>query len=139
MNFLLDTNVLSELRKGPRADANVRRWFSGVEDPSIFVSVLVLGEIRMGIERLRLRDPRSANILDRWLSEVADDHSERILSIDQAVAEVWGRFNSPDPLPVVDSLLAATAQVHDLTVVTRNTADISRTGVPCLDPFEPTG
>ena len=135
MSFLLDTNVVSELRKGERADANVRAWFSAVDDSDLYLSVLVVGELRRGIDNVARRDSKSAIALEAWLRSIISAYSERILDVSIEVAQVWGRFNVPDPLPVVDSLLAATAHVHGLTVVTRNSADVGRTGVPVLDPF----
>ncbi len=135
MSFLLDTNVLSELRKGERADANVRAWFDAVDDDDLYLSVLVIGELRRGIDNVARRDSKSAVALDAWLRSIVGAYSERILDVSTEIAQVWGKFNVPDPLPVVDSLLAATAHVHGLTVVTRNTADVGRTGVPVLDPF----
>ena len=137
MSFLLDTNVLSELRKRERASPNVIEWFAGVDDDAIYISVLVLGEIRRGIERMRQRDRRAAAALDRWHRELVTDHGERILGVDRDIADVWGQLNVPDPLPVIDGLLAATAQVHSLTLVTRNLRDLAGTGVPCVDPFAP--
>lgn len=134
MSFLLDTNVLSELRK-PQADAGVEAWADTVRGDELFVSVLVLGEIRQGVERLRRRDPAQAGVFDAWLETLQRDYAERILDITAEIAQVWGRLNVPDPLPVVDGLLAATAQVHGLTLVTRNTRDVARTGVALLDPF----
>jgi len=136
--FLIDTNVLSELRKGARADVNVRRWFEGIDENSIFLSVLVTGEIRCGIESIRKRDPRAASALERWLDNVMEAHSERVLPVDAATADEWGRLDARGSLPVVDGLLAATARVHDLTLVTRNVKDVIRTGVDMLDPFAPT-
>ena len=133
--FLIDTNVLSELRKGARADVNVRRWFEGIDEDSIFLSVLVTGEIRRGIESIRKRDPRAASALERWLDNVMEAHSERVLPVDAATADEWGRLDARGNLPVVDGLLAATARVHDLTLVTRNVKDVIRTGVDMLDPF----
>jgi len=97
--------------------------------------VLVVGEIRSGIERLRRRDPAQADELDRWLEGTNSTYTDRILPVTAEVADEWGRLNVPDPLPVVDGLLAATAKVHDLTLVTRNTTDIARTGVKVLNPF----
>jgi predicted nucleic acid-binding protein len=94
-----------------------------------------VGEIRKGIENIRRRDVPSAEALDSWLQDLVATHADRILEIDQGIAEQWGRFNVPDPLPVIDSLLAATAQVHGLTFVTRNLDDVERTGVECLNPF----
>ena len=136
--FLIDTNVLSELRKGARADVNVRRWFEGIDEDSIFLSVLVTGEIRRGIEAIRKRDPRAAATLERWLDNVMEAHSERVLPVDAATADEWGRLDARGSLPVVDGLLAATARVHDLTLVTRNVKDVVRTGVDVLDPFSTT-
>ena len=135
MSYLLDTNVISELRKGERADADVTAWFASVADEEVFLSVLTIGEIRRGIESVRRRDPDSAAALDRWLALLSEAHGDRILAIDRAIAEEWGRMNVPDPLPVIDGLLAATARVLGLTLVTRNIADVEPTGVELLDPF----
>ncbi len=135
MNYLIDTNVISELRKGERADPDVAAWFAGLADGEVFLSALTLGEIRRGIESIRRRDPKSAAALESWLGRIADQHRSRILPVDRAIAEEWGRMNVPDPLPVIDGLLAATASVLGLTLATRNTADIARTGVSCLNPF----
>jgi toxin FitB len=135
LSYLLDTNVVSELRKGERADANVTAWFAGLADEEIFLSVLTIGEIRRGIENVRRRDPDAAAALDRWLALLSDAHGRRILSIDREIAEEWGRINVPDPLPVVDGLLAATARALGLTLVTRNITDVEGAGVELLDPF----
>ena len=135
MSYLLDTNVISELRKGERADANVAAWFAGIAEEEIFLSVLTIGEIRRGIESVRRRDLDSAAALDRWLNLLIEAHSDRIVPIDYPIAEEWGRMNVPDPLPVVDGLLAATARVLGLTLVTRNVADVAGTEVELLDPF----
>ena len=136
--FLLDTNVLSELRKGERADANVRRWFGSVDENSLFLSVLVTGEIRHGIEAIRKRDVRAAWALEGWLETLVKAHSDRVLPVDAAIADEWGRLDARGSLPVVDGLLAATARVHDLTLVTRNVKDVARTGMDVLDPFAST-
>ena len=135
MSYLLDTNVISELRKGERADANVRAWFSGCADEEIYLSVLTIGEIRRGVESVRRRDPDSAAALDSWLVRLGEAHRDRILPVDRAIAEEWGRLNVPDPPPVVDGLLAATAKAAGLTFVTRNVADVEGTGVQLVDPF----
>ena len=135
MSYLLDTNVISELRKGERADANVNAWFADVAEEELFLSVLTIGEIRRGIESVRRRDPDSAAALDRWLAVLSEAHDKRILFVDRAIVEEWGRMNVPDPLPVVDGLLAATARVLGLTLVTRNVADIAGTDVDLLNPF----
>lgn len=135
MSYLVDTNVISELRKGRRCDPGVASWFAEASSEEIYLSVLTVGEIRKGIENIRRRDERTAEALETWLGELVATHSERILSIDEGIAEQWGRLNVPDPLPVLDSLLAATASVHGLTLVTRNVKDVERTGVACLNPF----
>jgi predicted nucleic acid-binding protein len=135
LSYLIDTNVLSELRKGSRCDPRVARWFADVPPEDVFLSVLAVGEIRRGVERVRRRDARSARVLEAWLRRLVAEHSDRILPIDDAVAEEWGRLNVPDPIPVIDGLMAATARVHGLTLATRNLKDVKRTGVACIDPF----
>jgi toxin FitB len=135
LSYLLDTNIISELRKGDRADANVRAWFSELTDEEIYLSVLTIGEIRRGVENVRRRDPDSAAALDSWLARLAEAHRDRILPVDRATAEEWGRMNVPDPLPVVDGLLAATAKVVGLAFATRNIADVEGSGVELVDPF----
>ncbi|MCP4664072.1 MAG: type II toxin-antitoxin system VapC family toxin [bacterium] len=139
MSFLVDTNVVSELRKGERCDPGVASWFSRLSADEIYLSVLTIGEIRKGIELIRRRDPKAAESLETWLAELKAAHSARILPLDPEAAEEWGRLNVPDPLPMIDSLLAATAKVEGLTVVTRNVKDVTRTGVACLNPFTATG
>jgi predicted nucleic acid-binding protein len=134
LSYLLDTNVISELRKGERADPSVAAWFAGLSDEEIFLSVLTIGEVRRGVESVRRRDPDSAASLDSWLARLGEAHGDRILPVDRGIAEEWGRMNVPDSLPVVDGLLAATARVLGLTLVTRNVADVQGTGVTLLDP-----
>lgn len=136
MSYLLDTNVISELRKGQRCNANVAAWFASVPDSTLHLSVLVLGEIRRGIERIRLRDVRAASALETWLTQVVTQHRDRIFPVTQEVAEEWGRMNAIRPLPTIDSLLAATAKVHGLTLVTRNVTDMAGIGVTCINPFD---
>ena len=136
MRFLVDTNVLSELRKGRRCHPNVARWATSHPTEDLFTSVLVLGEIRQGVERARRRDADKALVLERWLDAVKLAFDGRILPIDQAVAEEWGRTGVPDPIPVIDGLLAATARVNGLTLATRNVADLARAGATVIDPFE---
>ncbi len=135
MSYLLDTNVISEIRKGPRCDPGVASWFAGVSAGELFLSALTIGEIRKGIENIRRHDKRTAEVLDAWLADLMAQFSDRILPVDESIAERWGRFNVPDPLPVIDSLLAATASVHGLDLITRNVKDVARTGVTCLNPF----
>lgn len=135
MRYLLDTNVLSELRR-PRGDEAVRRWVSSVSTGDLYLSALVIGEIRRGVERLRRRDPDRAEVYESWLTTVQHHYADRILPVSTEVAEEWGRMSVPDPIPVVDGLMAATAKVRTMTFVTRNTADVRRTGVDLLNPFE---
>jgi toxin FitB len=133
LSFLLDTNVVSEIRRG--RDQQVRAWAAGVEDVDLHLSVLTLGEIRRGIELLRNRDPTQAQVFAGWLGELHTRFADRIVSIDARVAEEWGHLNAPSPRSAVDSLIAATARVHGLTVVTRNTVDFEGCGVPLLNPW----
>jgi predicted nucleic acid-binding protein len=134
VTWLLDTNIVSELRKGERAHPRLQTWFAATDEEALFTSVLVVGELRRGIESLRRRDVPSALALEHWLAALTDGFADRILPVDRMVAEEWGRLNVPDPVPTVDGLLAATARVHGLTLVTRNTRDVARAGVPFLDP-----
>jgi toxin FitB len=135
VNYLLDTNVLSELRKGKRANVGLIAWMTEAADDDLYLSVLVIGELRQGVERIRRRDAASAAGLERWLAGLIEAHGERILPIDVRICELWGRLNVPNPLPAVDGLLAATALVHDLVLVTRNTRDVARAGVRTVNPF----
>lgn len=137
MGYLLDTNVLSELRKKNRSDVHVTAWVTRVAPDELFVSVISLGEIRRGIELIRKRDPASARALDRWLTGLETHYADRILPISAAVADCWGRLCLDQPLPVCDGLLAATGIEHKLTIVTRNTGDFQRSGVNTLNPFLP--
>ncbi len=136
MNYLIDTNIISEVRKGPRCDPNVASWYEKIEDASLYLSVLVIGEIRKGIERIRPKDNAQANAIEKWLQAVDKAFGERILPVDRAVANEWGRLNASRPLPVIDGLLAATAKTHRMTLVTRNTADIAGLDVYIINPFE---
>ena len=133
--FLIDTNIISEVSKGRRCDPKVSEWYQQVGDEELFLSVLVTGEIRQGIERLRTRHLRRAHALERWLEELVQSFSERILPVDEKVAQHWGRMNARSSFPVIDSLLAATAEAHGLVLVTRNLQDIEHCGVRFLNPF----
>lgn len=135
MSFLLDTNVVSELRKGERADQRVVDWAKANRDQGFFLSVLVIGEIRKGVDRLERRKPGSGQALDAWLADTRRQFEGRVIPVDEEIAEIWGTLSVPDPPPAVDALMAATALVKNLTLVTRNTRDIERTGVPCINPF----
>lgn len=135
MTYLIDTNVISEVRKR-RPDPHVLTWWDSVESEQIFISILTIGEIRLGIERLRRKDGDQATMIERWLNGLKTSYHDRIVGIDARTAEEWGRLNAPDPVPVIDGLLAATARVHNWTLVTRNTAGLGRTGTALLNPFE---
>jgi toxin FitB len=135
MSLLIDTNIISEVRKGPRCDANVAVWYASVADADLYLSVLVLGEIRKGVELVRRRDVERADLLEAWLEAIATAFGDRILPIDGAVADEWGRMSALRPVPVVDGLLAATAKAHRMTLVTRNARDVEGLGVRVLDPF----
>lgn len=136
MNYLIDTNIISEVRKGAKCDANVAAWYASIDDAEIYLSVLVLGEIRKGVERARLKDPAQARSLENWLAAVAKAFAERILPIDKYVADEWGQMGSNRPLPTIDALLAATAKVHAMTLVSRNVADVADLGASVLNPFD---
>jgi|SRR5918996_898021 predicted nucleic acid-binding protein len=135
MPYLLDTNIVSELRR-TRPDSRVTAWYTTVPDDALYLSVLVIGEIRQGIERLRRRDDGQARALDDWLATLASTYADRIAPVTIEIAEEWGRLNVPDPLPYVDGLMAATALVHGWTLATRNAKHVERTGVPLTNPFE---
>lgn len=134
--FLIDTNIISEVRKGARCDARVAGWYAGIEDADLYLSVLVTGEIRKGIESARPRDPRKAEVLEYWLQEVERAFAERILPIDARVADLWGRMSALRPIPVIDGLLAATARTYGMTLVTRNASNVEGLGADVLNPFE---
>ena len=136
MKFLLDTNIISEIRKRERAHPNVANWVAQTPVKEIGTSVVVLAEIRRGIELKRRHDPEQAAALDRWFAQMRMRLADRVLPVDEPIADAWARFSAPDPLPLIDGLLAATAKVHGLTLVTRNAADVARTGVAVLDPFK---
>ena len=135
MSYLLDTNIVSEARKGERADPGVVAWLSSTRERELYISVLVVGEIRQGIERLRRRDPAQAEPFNAWLERLLRDYADRVVPVNAEIAEEWGRMNVPDPLPAVDGLMAATAKARGMTFVTRNTADVARTGIRLLSPF----
>ena len=135
MSYLLDTNVVSELRRGARANAGVVAWFDEQPASAMYLSVISLGEIRQGIVRLLQRDAARAAHLNRWVAGLVQFYEDRLLYIDGTVADEWGRLMSRRSVPVVDALIAATARVHRMTVVTGNARDFSSFEVLVLDPF----
>jgi len=135
VKFLLDTNVISEIRKRERAHPKVANWVALTPVEEIGTSVMVLAEIRRGIELKRRNDPEQAKSLDRWYLQMRSRLGDRVMPIDEPIAEAWALLGIRRPLPLIDGLLAATAKVRGLTLVTRNVADISASGVSLLDPF----
>ncbi len=134
--YLLDTNVISELRKGARADAGVLAFFAALDAQHIHLAVQTMGELRRGLENIRGRgDHTQAALLESWLDDVTTGYAGRILDFDLDCAQVWGKLMSPNPQHPIDKQIAAIALIHDLTVVTRNTADFAATGVKLLNPF----
>jgi predicted nucleic acid-binding protein len=137
MRYLLDTNIVSELRKGPRCHPAVAAWEQAELIPyGGAISVLTIGEIRKGIDLIAHRDPQQAARLESWLAGLYRDFASRILPVSRDVAEAWGRLNALRPLPAVDSLLGATAKVHGLILATRNVADLRAVGIQIINPFE---
>ncbi|MBK8458663.1 MAG: type II toxin-antitoxin system VapC family toxin [Phyllobacteriaceae bacterium] len=137
MKYLLDTNVISEIRKRERCNDNVTGWVRATSSVDMGTSVVVLAEIRRGIELKRRSDPVQALALDQWFATMRHGLGDRVLPIDEPIAEEWARLNVPDPLPFIDGLLAATARTRGLVLVTRNVVDMTRTGVALFDPFVP--
>ena len=135
MSFLVDTNVISEIRKGQGANPGVRRWWTGAEESEIFLSVLVVGEICRGIEKIRPKDRNRAAVLENWLQVLQREFGDRLLPVDLKVEHAWGSMSQGKTLPVVDGLLAATAVAANLTLVTRNTRNMKHLGVSLLNPF----
>lgn len=136
--YLIDTDVISELRKGEKANAGVQAFFESAsrEHLDLFVSVVTIGELRQGVERIRHRgDTEQAGILEQWLKQISRNYADAILPIDEETAHVWGRLRVPNPENPLDKQIAATALIHDLTVVTRNTEHFTPTGVRLKNPF----
>ena len=137
MRYLIDTNVISEVRKGDRCNRHVASWYAAIDDADIYLSVLVLGEIRVGVERTRAKDPARSRLLERWLVALQESFADRILPVDRAVADAWGHMSARRSISTIDTLLAATAMVHRLTLATRNVADVAGLGSDIFNPFEP--
>jgi hypothetical protein len=137
VRYLLDTSVISEVGKGKQSDSNVATWYDAMPPESLCISALVIGEIRAGVEKLRVRQAERAAAFERRLVLVIDLFADRIIGIDRRIAEQWGRLNARRTRPAVDGLLAATALVYRMIVVTRNVRDFAETGAEILNPFEP--
>ncbi|MCH7228976.1 type II toxin-antitoxin system VapC family toxin [Haloferula sp. A504] len=136
MAFLLDINVLSELRKGNRAKPAVRAWAAAHADETHHISVLAIGEIRKGIAMLKRRSPEQAAVFESWLETLKTDYAPEILPITPAISERWGELQSIRSLPVIDGLIASTALEHQLVLATRNTRDFEGIDVALVNPFE---
>jgi toxin FitB len=135
VSYLIDTNIISEVRKGDRCNARVSAWYASIADNDLFLSTLVLGEIRKGVELARSGDPDKAAALERWLRQVESAFYGRVLGIDNAVSDRWGRMCAIRAIPVIDGLLAATAMTNGLTFVTRNDRNVAGLGASVLNPF----
>jgi predicted nucleic acid-binding protein len=135
MPYLLDTNVISELRR-PTPNPGVATWFeSVVRSSDLYLSVLTVAELRHGVERLRPRNAAQAASLEAWLAELLGTYATRTISIDLEIADCWARTNAVRRVPSVDGLIAATALVRGWTLVTRNVEEVAQTGVALLNPF----
>ena len=133
--FLLDTNVVSELRKRERCAAKVSAWASTVPSNQDFLSVIVVGELRRGSILKQRSDPAAADALEKWIARLVQRYSERILPITLEIAYEWGRLSAMRPIPPEDGLLAATAHVHRLTFATRNTRNVEGLGISLVNPW----
>jgi hypothetical protein len=137
--YLIDTNIISEVRKRSKADSGVRDFFEHIAkvEAQTFISVITIGELRRGVELIRHRgDRQQADQLETWLSLLLTEYRDNVLDINQDIAQLWGRLRVPHPENALDKQIAATALVYDLTVVTRNHKDFTRTGVRVLNPFK---
>ena len=136
--YLIDTNVISELRKGDRANSGVREFFDKViqENVPIYISAITIGELRRGVDLIFHRgDNVQGRLLENWLNTILDQYQDNILSIDSEIALLWGKLRAPRHEHSLDKLIAATGIIYDLTVVTRNTKDFENTGVRLVNPF----
>jgi len=136
--YLIDTNVISEIRKGNKANPGVRQFFDAAiqENTPLYISAITIGELRRGVDLIFHRgDASQGKLLEDWLNTLLDEYQNNILSIDGEIALLWGKLRVPEPEHALDKLIAATGIIYDLTVVTRNTKDFDNTGVRLLNPF----
>ena len=136
--YLVDTNVISEARKGSRANPGVRAFFAAAseQEQPLYLASITIGELRRGVDLIRRRgDGTQADALKHWLAVLLEAYGDRVLVLDTEAAQLWGRLRVPHPEHALDKQVAAIALLHDLTVVTRNTADFLPTGVALLNPF----
>jgi predicted nucleic acid-binding protein len=134
--FLVDTNVISEARKGAKANAGVKQFFQEANAEDIYLSVQTIGEIRRGLENIRHRgDLPQTRKLEKWLDMVVANYGDKILTFDAECAQIWGHLMSPHPEHPIDKQIAAIALINDLIVVTRNVDDFRGTGVQVINPF----
>jgi predicted nucleic acid-binding protein len=133
--FLLDTNVVSELRKRERCAPKVNAWAQSIEPNQAFLSVLVVGELVRGAISKQRADRAAADALEQWIARLTHLYGDRILPITLEIAQEWGRLSALRPIPPEDGLLAATARVHHLTLVTRNTRNVQGLGVSVMNPW----
>lgn len=137
--YLIDTNIISEARKGKKANPGVIAFFQKAIDERIpvFLSVITIGELRRGVELVRHRgDLQQASQLEHWLEQILENYRDYILLLDEEIAQLWGLLRVPNPENALDKQIAATALLHDLTIVTRNHKDFSSAGIKTLNPFE---
>lgn len=138
--YLIDTNIISEIRKGDKANPGVRQFFDTAVDNGhrLYVSAITIGELRRGVDLIFHRgDLVQGRLLENWLNSILEQYQENVLSIDNEIALLWGKMRVPNPQHPLDKLIAATALLYDLIVVTRNTEDFKNVGVELLNPFTP--
>ncbi len=138
--YLIDTNVISEIRKGDKANPGVRQFFviAAQNDYRLYISAITIGELRRGVDLIYHRgDFAQGKLLENWLNSILEQYQENVLSIDSEIALLWGKMRVPNPQHPLDKLIAATAFLYDLTVVTRNVDDFKNTGIKLLNPFNP--